>query len=453
MVETAVLVLTASVTALLFAQSCLYAFKELAGKPRIDGQIIQSEFLLIIGITAVATLVLSGLQPAWQLSGFKPLEALGAVRRNSQKVLLRRALVIFQFSCSVALIFCTVVMLMQMKFLRNKNLGLDYEQVFSFLLTEHADRGEVQRALMEIPAITDITLSDNSIVNLGARYGGFTYEGKPEDFNPYLWRIAVDENFHSFFDIKMSEGRWFLPGNHDTTSFIINETAVKELQMESPIGTPMTFGGVTGMIVGVVQDFHFRSLHEEVEQLIMVQNPAYMPRVYVKTTGTQVENAIAAAEKVFLSHEPYQVFDYTFLDKSFQRLYQAENRASTIFLLFACLAILISCLGMIGLTAYATERRKKEVSIRKVLGASISGLLFLLSKDFLKLVFFSIILTCPIAWYMMQTWLRNFAYHIELRWWIVLITGLIIVGISLTTVGFQTIKAAIANPTRTLMRE
>ncbi len=454
LMEAALLVGFACLLAVALANMSLGLFEELSGKHFAEGQIFSKETLFIILGTALLAILLSGIQPAFQLSSFKPLDTL---RGNSfmgfgGKSRMRKVLVVTQFACSGALIIGTLVMLSQMEFVKSQKLGYDREHVFMFYCDDSTPL-QLKSELLGQPGIVEVTASDHPIHNVSNRYGGINYEGKDPNAQPYIRQIIADEDFLEFFDLSLKEGRWFLPGNRDTASFILNEKAVAALGITDPIGKWVNHNGVKGSIVGVAKDFHFRSFHHEIDQLIFVQRPEWMRRVYVKTTGEQAATAIAAAEKVFRHHEQNAIFDYQFLDEAYDQLYKTETRTGSLFALFAGLAVFISCLGVFGLAAYTAERRTKEIGIRKVLGASVASLVGLLSKDFIQLVVLSLLLASPIAWYMMENWLANFAFRIEIGWGVFALAGLIAVGIALLTVSFQSIKVAVANPADSLRSE
>ncbi|HFA47806.1 MAG TPA: FtsX-like permease family protein [Bacteroidetes bacterium] len=455
LMEAAMLVGLASVLAIAIANMSLGMFEQLSGKHFADGQLFTQQTLLIVLGTALTAVLVSGIQPALQLSSFKPLEALrgSGFSGTAGKGGLRKVLVTSQFACSGVLIIGTLIMLAQMDFVKKQKLGYDRKQVFTFTCTDSKPM-QLKTELLGQPGILEVAASGQSIVDISNRNSGFDYEGKDPNADPYLWTINVDGDFPGFFGLELKEGRWFRPGTIDSASFIINERAVEALGLtDGAVGKWMDFNGVKGTIVGVAKDFHFRSYHHKIEQLIFVQNPKWMWRVNVKTTGGKAAEAIAAAEKIFRKHEPNAIFEYEFLDEAYDQLYKTENRTSNLFLLFAGLAVFISCLGVFGLAAYTAERRTKEIGIRKVLGASVANLVSLLSKDFLKLVALALVIASPIAWYFMENWLENFAFHIEIGWQVFAVAGIIAVGIALLTVSFQSIKVAVANPAESLRSE
>ncbi|MEL6923079.1 MAG: ABC transporter permease, partial [Bacteroidota bacterium] len=445
--EAAILVLLAALVGAALANLSLGIFETLSGKAFTTAQLFTPTTLLILLGTVVVTLLLSGIHPAIQLSKFKPLEAIRGTKfsvRSGQNY-LRRGLVTGQFVCSGALIICTLVMLQQLRYVQEKNLGYEREHIFNFFCSE-ASPLLMKQQLAGQPGVVEVTASDNSIVNLNSRYGGFDYEGKPEEADPYLVPLMVDEQFPEFFGLQLNEGRWFRPGNADTTSFILNEAAVAELGFEEPLGKWMNFSGQKGTVVGVVKDFHFRSLHEKIQQLVLYQSPHRMWRVYVKTTGAQAATAIASAKAVFEKLEPGSVFHYEFLEEAYDELYKTEVRSIQLLTVFSLIAVLISCLGILGLAAYAAERRQKEIGIRKVLGASFAQLVSLLSREFLGLVLLAIIVAAPISWYFMEDWLSGFAYRIDMPVGVYLLAGGIALLIAFLTVSLQSFKAVLRNP-------
>ena len=452
--ESTILTTIAAFFAVFIAQSSLGLFEELSGKHFSINQLLSIETLIILLGVVVITSILTGIQPAIQLSAFSPLEAIkgDTAITSASGTSFRKLLVIGQFTCSGALIICTLVVLVQINFVRKTKLGYERNHIFSFYVPD-ADPLIMKTELLNQVGISEVALGSNSIVSLGSQFGGFDYEGKLPDTKTKTWAMNAGENFSDFFDLEIQQGRWFLPGNHDSTSFILNESAVAKFGLDNPIGKWMDYNGVKGTIVGVIKDFHFQSLHRPIEQLVFSQRPSRLFRIYVKTKGGQAATAIASAEKVFKKYEPNALFDYRFLDESYNNLYKTEIRSGNLLACFAGLAILLSCLGIFGLAAYTAERRQKEISVRKVLGATISNIVILLAKDIIKLVLIALLIAVPIAWYFMQEWLQNFAYHIDMPWWVFGLTMILAVTIATTTVGFQAVKAALTNPIKSLKQE
>ena len=362
---------------------------------------------------------------------------------------LRRILVISQFTCSSALVIVTLIMIQQMDFIKQSKLGYEKEHVFSIYCSPEKTL-MMQNDLSTQSGVESVTLSDQNLVNIASRLGGFTWEGMPEGKDASIYQINTAHNFKDFFGLQLKEGRWFNEGNKDTQSFILNETAVKELQLENPIGKWIDFWGAKGTVVGVLEDFHFKSFHTPIEQLIIKQNPTRFYRTFVKTTGAKAAEAIAAAEKVYKTHHPEEVFTYQFLDETFDNMYKKEAQMSQLFSAFALLTIFISGLGIFGLATYTAERRRKEIGVRKVLGASVLNIIHLLSLDFLKLVFIALLIAAPIAWYFMADWLTNFTFSIDISWSVFVLTAGLTLLIAYFTIGFQSLRAALMNPAKIL---
>jgi putative ABC transport system permease protein len=271
--------------------------------------------------------------------------------------------------------------------------------------------------------------------------------------------VSADQDFISTYGIKLLAGRGFSREfGSDTSAYLINEAAVTALGLktnEDAIGKDFGYGGQTGKIIGVFNNFHFESLHEKIVPLVLLfpKNPNNFGRISIKVAGANTTAALAHIEKTWKNFLPETPYQYTFLDENFERLYKAEERQKTLFTTFAFIAIFIACLGLFGLSAFAISQRIKEIGIRKVLGASVSTIVALLSKDFLKLVGFSAIIAFPVAWFAMNKWLQDFAYRIDMPWWIFIVAGIIAAVIALLTISFQAIKAAIANPVKSLRTE
>jgi len=453
-IEAVCLVGICGILPLCLAQISLPYFKLFSGKAFTDATVFNMNTIGLAGLICLVTILLSGIQPALQLSAFKPIEMLrgSAFKGMSGKGSLRKVLVITQFIGSAALIICTIFMLRQMKYVQAAKLGYEKEHIFSFS-TEGENSDLFLQTLQSQPGIVEVTKSSQSLVEVNNTLGGFTWEGMEGKQDLSITNLYAGDNFNEFFDLELKEGRWFHPERLDSFSYVINEAAVEMLNLQEPLGKWIDFWGSKGNIAGVIKDFHFKSLHNEIEPLIFLQSTNWFPTIYVKTTGQNAQQAIASAEKVFKQHQPKAIFKYEFLDERVESMYKKESRVGQLFLFFALIAIIISCLGIFGLATYTAEKRFKEIGIRKVLGASVTSIVQLLSKDFIKLVLLALIFAVPIAWYFMDTWLNNFSYRIELDWWVFMIAGLIAVGIALLTVGVQSLRAALSNPVDSIKNE
>lgn len=416
--------------------------------------------LPVILVSAMGIGLVAGLYPAVYLSGFRPVQVLkGQVSRGTRNPVLRNGLVVFQFTSSVILIVGTLIINSQMRFILNRDIGFDKDQVMIIQGTHTL--GEqvltLKEALSDIPGVQSVSVSDYLPVTIdGVKRNGnsFWKDGRiTEDASASGQMWQIDEGYIPTLGIRLREGRNF---NRelatDSEAAIINHTLAKSLQLDEPVGAQITNGGRIMRVIGVVEDFNFELMKDEVGGLCMVMgnSPTMMA---VKISGADLQATIAAITTRWKAFSANQAIRYTFLDTGFANMYAGVQRTGTIFSCFAVLAILIACLGLFGLAAFTTEQRAKEIGIRKVLGASVSGIMAMLSKDFVKLVLVAILIATPIAWWAMTKWLEDFAYRIEIEWWMFAVAGLASVLIALVTVSWQAIRAAVANPIKSLRTE
>lgn len=266
--------------------------------------------------------------------------------------------------------------------------------------------------------------------------------------------MGVDKDFMSFFKMQLAEGKFFSGTPADSAYFVLNETAVKAARLTNPIGKKFTLHGATGTIIGVAKDFHFASLREKIQPAIFYAHRENdYGRIYLKTTGKDAPKAIAAAEAEWKNYNAGFPFDYSFLDDDYNKLYTTEQRTGLLFNIFAGIAIFISCLGLFGLATFTAQVRIREIGVRKVLGAGMFGIIRLLAKDFIKLVVAAIIIAIPVSWYIMNKWLEDFAYKTNITWTVFLISGCLAICIAVCTISFQAVKAALANPVKSLRSE
>jgi putative ABC transport system permease protein len=413
---------------------------------------------LMIG-SAIAVGVMAGLYPSFYLSAFKPINVLkGQLSRGSKNSILRNGLVIFQFTTSIILIIGTLVIYKQTHFMLNKKVGFDKDQVMLIQGTNTLDNKieAFKNDLLKSSEIKSVTIGDYLPIAGTKRDGNTFYkEGKiKEDIGVFTQKWQVDYDYLKTMGMHMVEGRYFSKDMaSDSEATVINKTMAQKLGLKNPIGQRIENGWQKFTVIGVMEDFNFEPMRQQVAPLCFVLSKYNSTIVSVKISGAVAKKAISYASNVWKTFSPNQAFRYTFLDESFANMYANVQRTGNIFTSFAVLAIIIACLGLFALSAFMAEQRNKEIGIRKVLGASVSGITAMLSKDFVKLVIVSIIVASPIAYWAMTKWLQDFAYRIAISWWMVAVAGLCAIIIALLTISFQSIKAALMNPVKTLRTE
>ena len=422
---------------------------------------------LILGGTLLVCFLVNGVYPAVLLSSFKPLNIFrGKNLLSINDTNLRRALVVLQFSISVILLIGTIVIYRQLQYMENIDLGYDKARVFEFQIpwsvTGFDDKkitsyvNNFKNELKQQSSISDVSVAntDKLYDDHGSMSGGFDWAGRAKDFNPGLCVLAADNNFPKMMQLKLTQGRWFTADKSDTHNVVLNETAVKELNIRKPVlGQVFRFQGDTGVIIGVAKDFHYQNLHEKIGPMIITAHTDYSMCFYVKTRPNNTVAAIQSVQKIWSNYIPSEPFAFNFLDDGYNQLYQDEQRSSMLIAIFAAIAILVSGMGLLGLVTFAAEQRVKEIGIRKVLGASIQSIVRLLSTDFIKMVMISAIIAFPVAWWAMNKWLQDYAYRIDISWWIFALAIVITLIVALITISIQAIKAAVANPVKSLRSE
>ncbi|HMI78647.1 MAG TPA: FtsX-like permease family protein, partial [Ferruginibacter sp.] len=425
---------------------------------------------LVIGGTLLVTILLTSIYPAVLLSSFKPLSVFRGVNILKVKnASLRKGLVIVQFSISIVLIVGTIVMYRQLQFINRQNTAYDRSQLMSFFIPykilgkyEKDMRPQltesVKKELVSETSIEDVSvLNQGSVINMDGFSSGDSndWDGREKDFTPAIAFFYADTSFKKILNLEMKEGRWYETGNvSDKHNSILNETAVREFNIHKPvIGQRFVSQGDTGVIIGVVKDFYYKSLHEKIGPVVIRIENEYSSNFLVKTAPGKIIAATESAEKVWKKFFPAEPFSYKFLNEEFDKLYHADRKVSVLIWIFSGIAIFISCLGLFGLAAFTAERRVKEIGIRKILGAGIPNIVSLLSREFVYMVLLSMVIAFPVAWLAMNKWLQNFAYKINIAWWIFLVAAVIALAIALLTISYQAIKAAIANPVKSLRTE
>ncbi|MFK7952181.1 MAG: ABC transporter permease [Ekhidna sp.] len=405
-----------------------------------------------LSITLIAGLI-SGSYPALYLSGFNPAIVLKGTLKNSVGELwIRKGLVVFQFSISIILIVSVFVVYRQVEFVQNKHLGYDRENVIVFenngRIAENFDTFISE--MKNISGVKNASGMTNSM--FFAPGGGLEWNGTESSSS--FSRFMVYYDFIETLGLKMKQGESFSRTNSGETRILINESAAKLMALEEPVGTKVKFWNADARIIGVVQDFNFQSLHEDVGPMFFHLYPTeYLSSIVVKLKPGDPQTTIAQLQEFYSEFNPGYTLDYRFLDSDYQQLYESENKVGTLSKYFASITILISCLGLFGLAAFTAERRIKEIGIRKILGSSVFQIVKMLSGDFTKIVLVAIIIALPISYFITKNWLLDFAYSIQLKWWFFVGAALLSITISWITVGIQTVKAARANPVNCLKSE
>src|SRR5688572_4760205 len=463
--ESVLLSLIALIIAVLIVKLSLPAINNLSQRQlRLPLTDLPLMFLLL-GATIIVG-IFAGLYPAGYLSSFKPIRVLkGSIQTGRSKSTFRNILVVGQFTGAVLLIIGTVFAMQQLRYMQTKDPGFNRDQVMIVPLNRitSGKYDALKQELLTNTAVSSVTASQQTLGN-NLHQSGMVFHGEGPARELTSSQVVVDPDYLTLYKIPIIAGRNFTNDvNDNARAYIINETMAKELLKDQPkasyetlIGKNYGFGGMdsTGFIAGVARDFNFNSLHHKIETLsIFCQKDWGYGEVSVRINGTEARDAINHISSSWKKVNPDQPFEYRFLDEHFAEMYTADRAVSKVVGILAGLAILISCLGLFGLALYSAERRVKEIGIRKVLGASVQNITTMLSKDFIRLVLVSNLIAWPLAWIGVSRWLQDFAYRVPVNWWVFIAAGSIALLIALLTVSLQAIKAAIANPVKSLRTE
>jgi putative ABC transport system permease protein len=461
--ESLMIVLLSACIAVMIVLLALPNMGELTGKElNIERFLTWQTISMFIGMMVVVGLA-AGSYPALVLSGFHPVTILkGVVRSSAGGVNLRKALVVFQFTLSIALIAGTIIVYFQMNHILDKDLGFDKEQmlVLDYNYDEEVNKKSelLKQQLEKNPSVLSVGFS-RSVPGSYYPHAGTeleTPDGKMEMRGQPIFQVGMD--FVSHFGLKLIAGRNYsreFPTD-SSQAMIINESAAKQYGYTNPaeaVGKKFDQWGRKGVVIGVVKDFNFASLHRNIEPLTMPLVPFACRYLTLKVKSDNIPETIQAVGEVWKQLAPHRPFLYSFLDNDFNRQYQTDIMFRRLFTTFSCLAIFIACLGLLGLATYTAEQRTKEIGIRKVLGADLQNIVGLLSKDFIKLVLVAIFIATPVAWYAMNRWLEGFAYRMEISPWIFVLAGVIALSIAVLTISYQAIKSAVMNPVTSLRSE
>ncbi len=459
--ESIAVTLIAALLASAIVTSLLPVFNSITGKNLQFQQLLRTDISLAFAGIFLAISLLAGAYPALTMSSYAPIKALKASARQSREnVALRKGLVIFQFAISIFLIAGTIVIFRQMHFLQNQRLGLNKDQIIELRLRSSliGKGATIKNEIANVSGVLSTAVTSFSYENDISNIAVLPEGAEPNQMTSEASH-AIDENFIETFQIGLAAGRNF---SHEYPSdsaegFIVNETAVKYFNWGTPeeaIGKKLDWGlGKKGAVVGVVKDFNFFSAHQQIRPLIMHIYPEWDGFIAIRFDASQAANIVDRLEQKWNSLGLDSPFDYSFMDKDFEKLYRGEQQTQKVVTVLSSLAIFIACLGLFGLAAFTAEQRTKEIGVRKVLGADVLSVVTLLSRDFVVLVIISMVLAIPLSWLALSKWLDSFAYKTAMPWWIFAVSGIAALLIALFTVSFQSIKAATANPVNSLRNE
>ncbi len=461
--ESLIIVFLAALVAILFVSVSLPMMNDLTGKVFDLAQVVNWQTVpFFLGIMLLVGL-LAGSYPAFVLSSFQPVMILKGINKSSAKgVFLRKGLVIFQFSLSIALIAGTMIVYSQMGHLLDKEMGFDKEQmlVLDYNYDEQVNfmSSALKTEMENLPSVTSAAFSrsvpgsyfPNAYTTIESANGELVGEAQP------IFQVGID--FVNHYNLELVAGRSYSRDypSDSSSALVLNEAAARQYGYSNPadiIGKKFDQWGRSGEVIGVVKDFNYISLHRTIEPLTLPFEPYASRYLSLKITGEDLPATLSQVEEIWKKLAPQRPFLYSFLDEDFNTQYQSDFRFRKIFTTFSVLAILIACLGLLGLATYTAEQRTKEIGIRKVLGADIGSIVGLLSKDFIKLVLVAIVVATPLSWFAMNKWLEGFAYQVPIHWWIFGIAGLLSIVVALFTISFQSIKAALMNPVNSLKSE
>ncbi len=455
--ESLLITFVAVVLALALTQILIPTFNELTGKQFGANFFVQPMVLLALAGIIIFVGVVAGSYPAFFLSGFKPAEVLKSDKSpKGGSATLRRGLVILQFTISLILIIGTIVVFSQMNYLRNRDLGFNKEQIMVIDIpggdsTLVKRLPTIKQQLLANPNIELVSNTRDIPANILSKLL-MLVEAEDKMREKTTDMMFVDYDFLDLMGIELKEGRNFskATGTDLKGALIINETAARKFGWQNPIGKRIQVDDWDAKVIGVIKDFHVRSLHTEMEPLVIALTPVSPGYLLARLKPDNMQATIGFVEEKWQAFDPKHPMEYFFLDEHFDEQYRAEEKMLTVFGYFAGLTIFIACLGLFGLASFTTEQRTKEIGIRKVLGSSTSSIVLLISKDFALLVFVAILLAVPVAWYGMDKWLQDFAYRTELSWWIFASAGAAAMIIALLTVSLQAVKAALQDPVKAI---
>lgn len=455
--ESSIIAVMALVIGMILVVVALPFFNDIAGKS-LSINLLNAKLVIGIVLITLITGLLAGSYPALFLSGFVPAKVLkGNLKAGAGNSLFRNTMVIIQFAVSIALMIGTTVIFQQLEYIRDRNLGYDKENLIYVNMTgEMWGKYSTWRTELEKNELTkDFSFISDLPTNVTNGTIGVEWEGKSPSIQPLFANLAIDENFMEVFRMKPIYGRSFSKDfKADTTNYVVNEKALKTMNMDpaTAVGRSLTMWGRKGVIIGVVKDFNFKPVQHDIEPLILRLN-TWGGVAVIRTKPTKTAETIKALGQISNTLNPEYPFAYGFVDNELNKMYQAEQQLSNLFTIFAGLAIFISCLGLYGLSAFLAERRTKEIGVRKVLGASVFHVVYLLSRTFTIPVLIAMLIAAPLSWYGMNRWLQTFVFHVDIHWGVFVLAFFASLLIAWLTVSYESIKAAVVNPAKSLRDE
>jgi len=454
--ETFLLLLIAVLISIIMVEAFLPYFNHLSGKTLSLSKLLEP--LLFSGFLVLVLLLgfLTGIYPAFLLSSFKPVTVLKGSQISGEKgAIFRKIVVVTQWTLSIILIISTIMISRQLSYMKNKKLGFQKEQVV-YTFFQGIDNPEALKAeLLKNPCVEQVSACSDLPVNIMSSTSGAVWEGCDAESSFLIHFNVIDYDFIETLQIEIAEGRSFSPEFADDVNFgyLLNQEAVKQMNLKNPVGKKFSVWGMEGQIVGVMKDFHFKPLHNPIEPMMFVIAKDYLECLVARISTSDQENTLKYMKDTMQKFQPEAKFGFSFLDEQYDALYKAEQQMEAVLKIFTTLAIFVACLGLFGLSTFMTQQRTKEVGIRKVLGANVSSILFILSKEFTKWVILANIIACPAAYYIIDKLLENYAYRINIGYGVFLVTISASILLAILTVSLQTFKAACSNPVDALKYE
>jgi len=455
--ESILISLLAMILAVIVLELLINSFEEFA-RITVDFSWQQDYILIpVIFLVVIFTGILAGSYPALFISSYHPVDVIkGMNERGKKGSVFRRILVVSQFSLAIIFIICTLIVYKQLSFLNKRDLGFNKDNIIYMRIRGELNEKylEFKQQLLKNPGIVSVTRSSSTLAEYGLVASSLDWEGRAEEDDPIFSFECVDYDYIETFQLKMSAGRSFSENfKEDQNNYLLNESAVKRIGYKDPIDRYFSMWGTEGRIIGVVKDYSFKSATQGIDPMFLTYIPEYFNYISVRILPGNIDKVLDDMEKTWKEFVDLYPFSYHFLDEDFDRMYQFEAKMGTLFRIFTIMAVFISCLGLLGLTSFSVERRKKEIGIRKVMGASALELLFMMIRDFTKWVLLANLIAWPLAWYAMKNWLQNYAFQVRMSYISFLYASLLAFFIAVFTVFFHTYKATSENPVNTLKYE